>query len=143
MLSRQSWRKRLAKRGVQWKNHQKPGDIHPMKPTPACTMEGKSEAFRVNGSLHLDSNRTNSRNDLIVGHGPGMEHQYFRPPIKLLKKVEAIEFSTGCGGLSLGAGFFRVPQRSVSSFGGWNSNCSLGEGAVADRQSLFCQDGCV
>jgi hypothetical protein len=26
---------------------------------PACTMEGKSEAFRVNGSLHLDSNRTN------------------------------------------------------------------------------------
>ena len=66
-----------------------------------------------------------------------MEHQYFRPPIRRLKKVGAIEFSTGCGGLSLGAGFFPFPQRSVSSFGGWNSNFSLGEGAVADRQSLF------
>jgi len=41
---------------------------------PACTMEGKSEAFRVNGSLHLDSNRT----DRTSGPHHFQHFQHFR-----------------------------------------------------------------
>ena len=105
---------------VQWKGKAKPSEsmarctLTATKPTGPVVLT-TSNTSNTSGDLELTKISQTNYYELFKNYScgagmislsgiSGMEHQYFGPP-KTIEEVEAIEFSTGCGGLSVGAVF--------------------------------------